>query len=135
MKWSELSARERDALVAEKVMGWSRISTPKAFGVTEEHLRAPGKPQKPNTVCEFITGTLVAPCLPGERIPRYSSEIAAAWEVVEKLVTRLYVFSFHSREGQWLASFGSHTMEGKSAVAAEAISIAALKACGVEIEY
>lgn len=69
--WDEMTDRERDELVAEKVMGWRR-----------------GRPERGNM-----------PWLPPGatrshggvmNIPAYTTDIAAAWQVVEEMARRGY---------------------------------------------
>ena len=60
------AGREMDALVAEKVMGWSR-GTYHSDGV--DYLRDPEGTSHLN-------------------VPQYSTDIAAAWQVVEKIRTK-----------------------------------------------
>ena len=73
----ELQAgRELDALVAEKLFGWTHVGTSAAYGYppdstipTEEREPAVGWPPRAYT----------------KQVPKYSTDIAAAWQVVEKL--------------------------------------------------
>lgn len=58
------AGRELDALVAEKVMGWSQSE----FGHATLYLTPPGQPR------DVVRAT-----------PHYSTDIADAWMVVEKL--------------------------------------------------
>lgn len=137
--------RELDALVAEKVMGWKRVEKPHKFGTgITIHLRAPGKPEEPNTVCEYITGDIAAPCLPSEFIPKYSTDIAAAWYVVEKIKHNGpaeakdmdATLTIEEADGEWWVGWRWHewTGDGASAQSApHAICLAALKAVGVEV--
>ncbi len=70
MNIDEMTAgRELDALVCELVMGWRREPQ---WGLTTM-----GKPNKPSP-----EGTC---SVTSEVVPHYSTDIAAAWEVVEKL--------------------------------------------------
>lgn len=64
------SGRELDALVAEKVMGWTGI---------KPYLKSVGQH-------EFLTyvGWFQEDGLPKVEIPHYSTDIAEAWKVVEK---------------------------------------------------
>ena len=65
MKIAELAAgRELDAFVAEKIMGWEVV------GLDRDRTGWYGKP--PGVQAVF-------------RIPHYSTQISAAWEVVEKM--------------------------------------------------
>lgn len=64
--------RELDALVAEKVMGWNRLGRdgPSLFGTPPRH-----------RTTDDLSGTGTGQW----HVPRYSTDIAAAWEVVERL--------------------------------------------------
>jgi hypothetical protein len=72
------AGRELDALVAEKVMGWSDIDLEDQgdFGVPPE-ARIPDAYGR--TVSWYAS--------PFEQFPHYSTDIAAAWLVVEKVAT------------------------------------------------
>lgn len=94
--------RELDALVAEKVMGVQ----------TTQH-----------------EGRLIL--FPGSMdIPHYSTDIAAAWEVVEKLGGESVVLTYGEDTGWWECSFliGGIRSTGMSKSAPEAICAAALEA-------
>ncbi len=131
------AGRELDALIAENVMGWKR---PK-WTVT----RTLGDCMIPPAGADLakLTGT-------GHRdfegdkediywTPHYSTDIAAAWGVVEKLESLGFLFSvskgrmsFYGGEGVW-ASFGKlydriESTPGETP--AHAICLAALKAVG-----
>lgn len=103
--------RELDILVAEKVMGIiPKIETYKTMG-KEEYTNIP------------------------VNVPDYSTNIAAAWEIVEKMIEEGYdweLYSFKTApEYHWRVfcrGFGSY-----EATAPLGICLAALKAKGVEI--
>lgn len=63
----------------------------------------------------------------------YSTDISAAWEVVEKVKSEYSVTidTCLEHEGKWLCTFAYHQVEGDSAP--HAICLAALKAKGVEV--
>jgi hypothetical protein len=112
--------RELDALVAEKVMGWTYYPLAGRWAV-------PNSRPESNTVAN-------------PDFPRYSADIAAAWEVVEKLGNEgCYIgasiqlspngragCSFHSPDT------GDHAMIWNDS-APRAICLAALKAVGVKV--
>lgn len=121
--------RELDALVAEKVMGWAPNypggwpHPPKDEPNRKRHMAA--------------DGTTV--------IPAYSTDIAAAWEVVEKVGPLFGQRSFHLRwapvmkddDTPWLASWFDINVDhdtgaahGRGGTAPHAICLAALKAVG-----
>lgn len=123
LKWSELSPRERDALVAEKVMGFTVTDWPtgKSFPVTSA----------------IAAGVLSE--RQESRIPHYTTQIAAAWEVVEKLRReKMLVTVVSDEDGGWNAEMWDYNNRQSGEVfaesAPEAICLAALRACGVEIE-
>ena len=115
-----MTSREIDALVAEKVAGWTAIAESK------------------------INGALCGTKPDGERgykyeVPRYSTDIAAAWQVVEKLMGDQYAYTFTLRQltgrnapGKCWAVFKESTAgkesEGYGPDAPTAICLAALKA-------
>lgn len=103
--------RELDALIAEKVMGLEIV-----------HLGEPSKPFVKN-----FTGT--------SEPTEYSTDIAAAWEVVERLKDSEHAFGFELTQDQgelceWLAYFGEGRFKAESETAPHAICLAALKAVG-----
>ena len=115
-----LEGRELDAAVAEHVMGWERYGPP-GF----EYL---GNPRTdPETDPDW------------SRVPRYSTDIAAAWQVVELMRERGWTMRLYEwQKGGSTACFFRHNgrleehwASGRNP--AEAISRAALLAvCGEE---
>jgi hypothetical protein len=116
--------RELDALVAEKVMGFKVIETDECNG--EDNLWLQGYED--------------------QELPSYSTDVAAAWEVVEKLklfqVKQTdsdgytdYVQLWQDSEGIWTIGDWEDQLlilsEGESAP--HAICLAALKAVGVKV--
>lgn len=94
--------KELDALIAEKVTGW------KPSGLL-------GKDHK-YAVKEFYEP------------PHYSTDIAAAWEVVDKIAP-LDDFRLAFRNGEWFAEFSSMINQfAQAGTAPHAICLAALKA-------
>lgn len=78
-KKGEMNAgRQLDALIAEKVMGW-KWADAKYYG-WKQFSNYPPEIESVST-----TKLLVPPDGPDRLIPGYSTEIAAAWEVVEKV--------------------------------------------------
>lgn len=111
------AGRELDALVAEKVMGWNVCGT----ADNDRAGIAPGQ-----------TASAV-------RIPPYSTDIAAAWEVVERIIeiekakkTYLPVFSVQMAPDGFSAvlqvGMGCEIVVENSSTASLAICRAALKA-------
>lgn len=115
-----MTDRELDALVAEKVMGWriERYMTnpPKPTGM--------GMPPDSTTIAE---------------IPAYSTDIAAAWEVVEKMRAQGFdnQFSWRAdRPGHRSRPFACFGRNGSAEADTlqKAICLAALKAVGVKMD-
>jgi hypothetical protein len=110
------AGRELDALVAEKVMGWKWIG-PDEFN-DNRHLTLGGQKVQ-------------------ARIPDYSTDIAAAWDVVEKMrPTFNLVLECVSLEYNCHVARPGHLDEKvnvRADTAPLAICLAALKACGVEV--
>lgn len=121
--------RELDALVAEKVMGWEQVQDP------------------PHTYIAYNTPTGFR--LP-EEIPAYSTDLNAAWKVVEAMRRRGFWCQMRTPfgtpeqkldDGCW-AGFTPHGTSGwngkpdnwtSAPTAPHAICLAALKAVGVEV--
>lgn len=110
--------RELDVLVAEKVMGLADARVEGTLGAVYDFTGAQGMPRK--------------------HVPCYSTEIAAAWEVVEKLAMKgrkVEVVAYQSKIGSdiqanFRVTIGTIEEYGP---APHAICLAALKAVGVEI--
>lgn len=102
--------RELDALIAEKVMGFDPNST--------DSLR-----------------TLLYHSYPGGHFPCYSTNIACAWEVVEKMSPRDDKFEISKyKNGLYEATFRYFEAEWSEAeTAPHAICLAALKAVGIDL--
>lgn len=120
-------SRELDALVAEKVMGLARIETLNSDGTWNAPLWA------------LPTGGVM------RELPRYSTDIAAAWEVVNR-VRNTVGWNFAVIEdsayeiGWWVAGWFDfregpyeHEKSARGESAPHAICLAALKAVGVEL--
>lgn len=109
-----MEARTLDALVAEKVTGWPGPSTHAYFG------RMAGR-----------TLSFADPSVSGRELelPHYSSDIAAAWEVVELLRKETGDFALELVDygSVWAARFG-HFGGALDASAPRAICVAALRA-------
>lgn len=105
-----ITLREIDRLIAERLMGWTNLSlTGSGFGTTPEGM-------------------------PHRIIPRYSTEISAAWEVIEKLKLLGYQgrIDWAKPEPGYECAFGAspftYEMQFSSAETASlAICLAALK--------
>jgi hypothetical protein len=129
VKWTSLTPRERDALVAERVMGLEVVRNPKggwSIGPAD---------------CYDSAGEMILfnPLL------AYSEDISATWQVVEKLVSdgwRVDTVSSEVGGTDVVLScipgarghYCSDSLEGRVTTAPEAICLAALRAAGVDIE-
>jgi hypothetical protein len=141
VSWKALSPRERDALVAERVMGWRRYrsSYHPCYALLSADLLRDGAmvdqgAEVPAEPCRDAYG----------RVPHYTTDIAAAWEVVEQFKADGVWFSIESNAVEWEADIRTVVNDddeqvirlgvGYAMTAPEAICIAALRACGVEVE-
>jgi hypothetical protein len=120
-KWAEMTPRERDALVAEKVMGWTKIWY---NADSDDHPEA----DCANGLCPDGTYT---------SIPFFTTDISATWGVVEKMHQDGFLFDLSNSVGAgYIAQFykGNYYVSGYIKSAPEAICIAALKVVGVDVE-
>ena len=125
--WNTMTPRERDVLVAEKVMGIEGVRTitlidgdgPRDdFGtLSEPYLMADGRMGRR-----------------ASQIKHYTTSIADAFEVVEKMEQEGFgwLVSRASAKAPFTCWFGENH-EGRADTKEEAINIAALRACGVEV--
>lgn len=120
VKWADLSARERDALVAERVEGLDVTVKEHAGGVKVAWVSRTGEVE------------VMLPC--------YTKAITAAWHVVEGMQERdLCPLINGYAGGPWTVEFwpevGLDALGvAEAATAPEAICIAALRAVGVEVD-
>jgi len=109
-----MTDRQLDALIAEKVMGWTDF-VPKENSPQFDVTATPPKWD----------------CMRYQRVPDYSTSIAAAWEVVEKFPR----FEIVGSENRWAVLFDRESdidyVIDESVT--KAICLAALKAKGVEV--
>jgi hypothetical protein len=101
--------RELDALIAEKVMG--KVDDAASLRLALEEGMEYGA------------------------VPRYSADIAAAWEVVKRLGEGDFILERWPEfkdDRRWRSSFGRGVDFSYSSTASHAICLAALKAVGVE---
>lgn len=118
-------SRELDAQVAEKVMG-----------ITNVHRAERGEWLQ--IEMDFaLVGELVYWGDKGlTRLPYYSTDIAAAWEVVEKMNKEMYDVTLFMRDGKWICGWENiddQWYEMESDTAQEAICRAALKVKEAEV--
>lgn len=138
--WAEMSPRERDALVATEVIGEPAPPVPTdndglvAAGILADWHRTSN--MSPGGSWTLTTSGYDS----GDHLlwePRpYSTDIAAAWQVVEKMADRWYV-TVEGIRGHWEAELVHHDVarpiRDSAVTAPEAISLAALRAVGVEV--
>jgi hypothetical protein len=121
------AGRELDALVAEKVMGWPTVTIING---------CPFTPYNPDTGIPYRSGLGVA------ALPFYSTDIAAAWDVVELMREQSYTLELYSPDalvndemgiyarGGWRATFLSWKHIGRLPSGdAEACATAPLAVC------
>jgi hypothetical protein len=155
-------SRELDALVAEKVMGWardSRLTFGDDLGIKDCYYLWPEQAvyrhKSEHDAYWERWSPNGAEVIINEFVPAYSTDIAAAWQVVEKLTRPLanirdgewcldrlgYRCCEHDEDGvhgEWRCSFRADKGEDAewvhvtASTAPLAICLAALKACGVE---
>lgn len=117
LDWNKLTPRERDALIAKKVMGY-------------EDNRPTGRPGEMYGINDWYA--------PGKAVwmldvPEYTTDIKAAWEIVEKLKTNDDdLFELHRDKGEWICSFFCNEAFRVNHPA-EAICLAALHYVEIEI--
>jgi hypothetical protein len=112
------ASREMDALVAQKIMGWEMV--------TESEYGLCWKVPQPDGRFEFLSD---------ESAPHYSTNMMAAWLVVEKLSdTHGFFLGKHGTPGRppWCCRFGAETAVTEGHSAPLTICVAALKAFGVK---
>lgn len=136
------AGRELDALVAEKVMGWIKTDESKydeegiEMTVMESPQGAMAQAFGWGFECDFDDF--------GPSLPRFSSDVSAAWEVIEHFseTHRGSVVRWFGKNGERYAASFWPLMETdvvpRDHIPAEtaplAICLAALKAVGVEVE-
>lgn len=123
-------SRELDALVATKVMGWIELHEER---VLSNFAHIVGRPP-------WYKGSHAEARGAFPSVPPYSSDIAAAWEVVEKLKTlgwNIALTNCCDAYAVWISKVWIDDLvlesDVKAPTAPLAICLAALKACGVEV--
>ena len=123
--------RELDAIVAEKVMGWEKFLIDQSAPYYSDEDKKRGYFWMIGTVSVGCTNNDGSP-----KCPRYSTNIAAAWEVVEKLRG---VWDIRSMSTTWVVRLSIQVGTSDKRVGAEAetvqhaICLAALKAMEINI--
>ena len=131
------AGRELDALVAEEVMGEVEAHAPVGDGLTRTDVfGAPSLLAADDKIRVAYPKSLAAGRLwPAQYCgPKYSTDLAAAWEVVEKMRERYVDFLLEWDHDQWRASYCGENEDARADTVALAICLAALRAVGVEVD-
>jgi hypothetical protein len=138
-KTAQVCQRELDALVAEKVMGWGWVRT-MGGDIHNEHIWLMPPEEARRYLPDF---RLMKPPVEWREqwrrdLPHYSTDIAKAWLVVEKMreqAWRLDIGSYYQDHHGWSACFDNYSTYFRSdaPTAPRAICLAALKAVGVDV--
>lgn len=124
-----MTNREIDALVATKVMGFKVIGGP-----TQDVLvNSPTKLHFLKSDETYLGSEGATVDDEFKILPHYSTDIAAAWEVVERVDDVFVLAGFPGAPIGWSATF-SVDFEASADTAPMAICLAALKSVGVEVE-
>ena len=128
-KWTEMSPRERDMLVAEKVFGWKGEVFYEDWDELKEfpNMIPSGKPRKTHAI-------------DAKPVPSFTTHISAAKDVVEKMV----IYDAYKKDGfhYWRFSTSTYMEErsrwgfgqfARSKSICDDICLAALEAIGVKI--
>ncbi|MCD9024369.1 BC1872 family protein [Cohnella silvisoli] len=116
-KWAEMTPRERDAWVAEAVFGYSAK-------VNHDSRRVEWYARNP------VNGGMTA--RPFEELPNYTTNIAVAWTVVDRMSSEGFPFVADNNhyEGKYSVGFYSDDVtlsdSGHKSTASEAICLAAI---------
>lgn len=127
--WKSLTPRERDALVAEKVMGIKNI---------QDIILIDGKGPRDDvgTVSEPYRMADGRMGVKATKLKSYTTSIADAFEVVEKMQEKGFPFSCtdSSKDGlpRWIVRFS--VFSGGADTFMDACCLSALRACGVEVQ-
>ncbi len=120
------AGRELDALVAEKVMGWRDVRPGHYTGSPGTMYGKAPQPQPWDSPQDRTKGVSF--------VPFYSTKIADAWEVIEKLADRdpmIAMWGYEDGTAGWFCDFEG--IKDHARTAPHAICLAALKAVGVEL--
>ena len=116
--WSTMTPRERDALVATEVMGWSADTE-----YPNDFWSVPADPKRFHNTFPFSRA---------QDGWNPSTSIADAFEVIDKMRGRGLPFELHCYDNLW-AAWLNEDSEAICQNASEACCLAALRACGVEV--
>jgi glycine betaine/choline ABC-type transport system substrate-binding protein len=125
-----MDLRKLDALVAEKIMGWTEIKESKAYHTGDIQLTG----YNPKDLPSPYTGNR-----PTWTVPHYSSDIKAAWEVVSKLEEKFNLIRVdrNKMKNLWTVIVSDELMENTTIAygetASHCICLAALKSMNVDV--
>ena len=129
--------RELDALVAEHLTGevpeiyWEDAHAVFRFETEHEAVEAMRKLKAqlnlPKVDWESMAVTRIKSYRP------YSSDVSAAWVVIEKISSPANPLQIRREKGRWHVAFGDQ-VEAVSRSSSVAICLAALRAIGIEVE-
>ena len=124
------AGRELDVLVAERVMGLKRLPDVKGLPVFES---ASG----PHLYSDVLAqcGSFTLQYDPPPTLPRYSTNIAAAWSVVDVIASHglRWWFSGPRDDGRWLAAIREHA--ATDTVASSEGDALALAICRASLKF
>jgi hypothetical protein len=136
LEWAKMGPRERDALIAVEIMGWDRASESwyDEEGVDGTRFTSPSDIEVTafghGDDCEY--GEL------DERLPPYTSDIAAAWEVVEKVRNDRNIIEIRIESDDVTCSAFKDDIEliasATCELFCEAVCICALRVAGYEVD-
>jgi len=131
-----VASRQVDAMVAEKVMGlpvkdFTRTARQPYYSWGGEYTNIH---YAPNDEPYVVTGVEKAGCPEVRRINDYSTSIADAWQVVDRLKANGNNVWVEWAGTVWICGTTSVFPDVEADTAPLAICLAALKACGVEVE-
>lgn len=138
-----MTDRELDALIAEKVFGYVRgaamcrgemvvVLTPSVHRLYTSHTRSQSDPGSWQIQPQLTVTDM-------RLVPKFSTDIAAAFQVVDKLMVDNFMVSVNCshENGWWCVVYPPEGMQIESdhfPCAAKAICAAALGALGIEVE-
>src|SRR5262245_11217263 len=100
------AGRELDALIAEKVMGWIWRACPDTFRPGRPWCRWLTEPDRNLPKWDGVTEMRVDDLYDEESsVLQYSTDIAAAWLVVEKIIASDTDFELEHRSPEWRAGY------------------------------
>ena len=126
------AGRETDVCVAVAVMGWEFVPKETVADLLTLHRSSSHEGKTTEDLVKVPNGETY---FPAARVPKHSSDIAAAWEVVAKLYGRnggYFMLERFDSElgGDWRSVLGIEDVDGIAPTAPLAICRAALKAVG-----